>query len=151
MSKNAKIFVLVMILLVFCIIMFCLSIHVLNDNVAKSVENELKDIPLPSNTELLDSISIAGKLTGNGNGMQYFGAILIKTQLNIKELNEYYKQYRKNEWSCLIGKYNNEIYIIEHGKYRFKNINNNEFDGCYIVYSWGDINNGFLNLDIRGH
>ena len=43
--------------------------------------NELVHFRLPKNTELIESIYKAGKLVGNGNGMQYFGVILIKSEL----------------------------------------------------------------------
>ena len=42
--------------------------------------NELVHFRLPKNTELIESIYKAGKLVGNGNGMQYFGVILIKSE-----------------------------------------------------------------------
>ena len=50
------------------------------------MEKELCETPLPEKTELIESISRAGKLTGNGNGMQYFGAILIRSDLSLEEL-----------------------------------------------------------------
>lgn len=38
---------------------------------------------------MIESLSQAGKLTGNGNGMQYFGAILIRSELSLEELETY--------------------------------------------------------------
>ena len=54
-----------------------ISIPLLNNYTANKVERASCEIPLPEETELIESLSQAGKLTGNGNGMQYFGAILI--------------------------------------------------------------------------
>ena len=54
---------------------------------------------------MIESISRAGKLTGNGNGMQYFGAILIRSDLSLEELDAYYSRYRSNEWECLVTLY----------------------------------------------
>ena len=62
-----------------------ISISFINNNIAYKVEKELCETPLPEKTELIESISRAGKLTGNGNGMQYFGAILIQSELSLKE------------------------------------------------------------------
>ena len=36
---------------------------------------------------MLDSASITGKMQGNGNGMQWFGIILIKSEMNEDELS----------------------------------------------------------------
>ena len=58
------------------VLCFIMSIPIVNDYCAYMVEKELCATPLPENTQLIDSVSKAGKLTGNGNGMQYLGAIL---------------------------------------------------------------------------
>ena len=78
------------------------SIPLINNHTAYKVEKTLCEIPLPEETELIESLSQAGKLTGNGNGMQYFGAILIRSDLSLEELDAYYSRYRSNEWECLV-------------------------------------------------
>lgn len=128
-------------------------ITISNDMIAKRTEKELKHTSLPENTEIIDSISIAGKLTGNGNGMQYFGAILIKTDLSEEELNNYYNQYRENEWSFVVKKQDtSKIEVIEHGNYSFKKYNEKDKEKYYIIYSWGSSKNDLLfEFDLRGH
>ena len=64
-------------------------IPLINNHTAYKVEKALCEIPLPEETELIESLSQAGKLTGNGNGMQYFGAILIRSELSLEELETY--------------------------------------------------------------
>ena len=76
------------------LLLFAVGIPIANNAVALGVENELKRIPLPADTELVESTSKSGKLVGNGNGMQYFGAILIKSDLLPEELDAYYQAYR---------------------------------------------------------
>ncbi len=95
-------------------------------------------------------MSKAGKLDGNGNGMQYFGAILIKSDLSLEELDAYYSGFRKNEWEYLVAEQDNEkIKQVEHDNLSFSNI---ESDGNYfIVYSWGSGDEFFEYFDIRGH
>ena len=66
-----------------------ISIPLINNHTAYKVEKPLCEIPLPEETELIESLSQAGKLTGNGNGMQYFGAILIRSELSLEELETY--------------------------------------------------------------
>lgn len=127
-----------------------LSIPLINNHIAYKVEKELCKIPLPEETELIESLSQAGKLTGNGNGMQYFGAILIRSELSLEELEAYYSGYRSNEWECLVETQEGQfIGMIEHRVLQFSEEINDS--GYYIVYSWGSGNSLLEELDIRGH
>ena len=147
MKKIKKILLIIFITL---LLLFFICIPITNNLIAARVESKIKDIPLPKDTEIIDSISIAGKLTGNGNGMQYFGAILIKSNLDIIELENYYKSYRKNEWSLNIKKQDTtHIDVIDHGEYSFSS--RGSLDNCYIIYSWKSNKLDILSLDIRGH
>ena len=127
-----------------------ISISFINNNIAYKVEKELCETPLPEKTELIESISRAGKLTGNGNGMQYFGAILIQSELSLKELDDYYSDYRSNEWEYLVKiQEGQSIEGIDHGTLQFAEEIKDR--GYYIVYSWGSGNSLLDELDIRGH
>ena len=84
------------------VLCFIMSIPIVNDYCAYMVEKKLCAAPLPENTQLIDSVSKAGKLTGNGNGMQYLGAILIQSELTMEQLDSYYLHYRENEWEYLV-------------------------------------------------
>lgn len=127
-----------------------IAIPLINNHTAYKVERALCEIPLPEETELIESLSQAGKLTGNGNGMQYFGAILIRSDLSLEELDAYYSDYRRNDWECLVAiQEGQSIDVIDHGALNFeKEINN---IGYYIVYSWGSEESLLNELDIRGH
>ena len=127
-----------------------ISIPLINNHTAYKVEKALCEIPLPEETELIESLSQAGKLTGNGNGMQYFGAILIRSDLSLEELDAYYSGYRSNEWECLVEiQEGQSIDVIDHEILNFgKEIND---AGYYIVYSWESENSLLKELDIRGH
>ena len=127
-----------------------ISIPLINNHTAYKVEKTLCEIPLPEETELIESISQAGKLTGNGNGMQYFGAILIRSELSLEELDVYYSGYRSNEWECLVETQEGQtIEVIDHGTLQFTE--EIKDSGYYIVYSWGSGNSLLEELDIRGH
>ena len=127
-----------------------ISISFINNNIAYKVEKELCETPLSEKTELIESISRAGKLTGNGNGMQYFGAILIQSELSLKELDDYYSDHRSNEWEYLVEiQEGQSIDVIDNETLNFgKEIND---AGYYIVYSWESENSLLKELDIRGH
>ena len=127
-----------------------ISISFINNNIAYKVEKELCETPLPEKTELIESISRAGKLTGNGNGMQYFGAILIRSDLSLEELDAYYSGYRSNEWECLVeAQEGQSIEVIDHETLQFSE--EIKDSGYYILYSWGSGNSLLEELDIRGH
>lgn len=127
-----------------------LSIFIINDYTAKQVENNLWDLPLPEKTKLVDGISKAGKLSGSGNGMQYFGAILIKSELPLEDLEKYYSDYRSNEWEYIVEVQEGQaIRTIEHGVLKFTEVVGDK--GYYIVYSWGKGIGLLEEIDIRGH
>ena len=127
-----------------------IAIPLINNHTAYKVEKKLCETPLPEKTELIESISRAGKLTGNGNGMQYFGAILIRSELSLEELDAYYSDYRRNEWEYLVEiQKGQSIEVIDHGGLQFsKEIKGS---GYYIVYSWGSGDSLLQELDMRGH
>lgn len=144
----------VFVIIVITVALFCLSIliavPIVNDHVAKKTAKELSDLPLPADTELLESVYKAGKLVGNGNGMQYFGAILIKSELSLEELQEYYSEFAESEWKCIVeNQTDTEIRMVEHKSLTFET--DIEGDHYYIVYSWGENHTIFHELDIRGH
>ena len=126
------------------------SIPATNNYTAYKVERELCETPLPEKTERIESLSRAGKLTGNGNGMQYFGAILIRSELSLEELDAYYSDYRSNKWEYLVETQEGQhIEVIDHGTLQFTE--EIKDSGYYIVYSWGSGNSLLEELDIRGH
>ena len=127
-----------------------ISIPLINNYTAYKVERALCEIPLPEEAELIESLSQAGKLTGNGNGMQYFGAILIRSDLSLEELDAYYSENRSNEWEYLVEVQEGQsVEMIEHGGLQFsEEIKGNSY---YIVYSWGSGNSLLRELDICGH
>ena len=146
MKKLRRVGILVAVVLIGGVI----SIPLINNHTAYKVEKTLCEIPLPEETELIESLSQVGKLTGNGNGMQYFGAILIRSDLSLEELDDYYSDYRSNEWECLVETHEGQyIEVIDHGTLQFpEEIKDN---GYYIVYSWGSSSHPFGDLDIRGN
>ena len=143
-TKIAGICLIVLILAAF------VSVPVYNNYCAYNVEKMLCETPLPEQTELIEAISKAGKLTGNGNGMQYFGAILIKSELSLEELDAYYSEYRSNEWEYLVEVQEGQsVEMLEHGGLQFsEEIKGNSY---YIVYSWGSGNSLLRELDIRDY
>ena len=142
-TKIAGICLIVLILAAF------VSVPVYNNYCAYNVEKTLCETPLPEQTELIEAISQTGKLTGNGNGMQYFGAILIKSELSLEELDAYYSDYRSSEWEYLVEVQEGQsVEMIEHGGLQFSEALTDT--SYYLVYSWGSGHPLLRDLDIRG-
>lgn len=145
-----KFLIVTIFIVVISISWFGVVIPLANNHYAKQVEKELRETPLPERTEIIDSVSLAGKLVGNGNGVQYFGAILLKSKLSLNDLEDYYSVYQKNEWSYVVEPQENQsITVVEHSKISFSEMVDDE--AYYIVYSWGDGPDLLEELDFRGH
>ena len=134
-------------LVIATIAVFIISIPYVNDSLAKDVEKQLKIIELPDKTEMIESLSIAGKIVGNGNGMQYFGAILIKSEKTLDELSAYYSGKLDG---ILVKEQKSKEIEFTHGDVSFSS-NINEEGNYFIVYLFGDGIFPFSELDIRGH
>lgn len=143
-------------IIVLAIIIAALCIYLINNHIAENLKNSLLEIPLPPNTEIVDSISVAGKVAGNGNGMQYFGAILLRSESDADALEAYYAPYAA-EADYLEVYLQESEYLFEYRDYRFDHWNADE--PLYCVGLWKESVSGFedsfgealLNLDLRGH
>lgn len=144
MKKKIALVAIVIILLV----ALAVSVPLVNDFSAKNVEESLVEIALPDNTQMVESISKAGKLVGNGNGMQYFGAMLIKSELTREELSVYYSQ--KNADIVVKEQKTQEIACAEHARLSFAT-QITDTENYYIVYLFGEGIALFAQLDFRGH
>ena len=131
--------------------MLLISIPVVNDLTAAQVKNRLEGLPLPENSMQVDSLSKAGKMTGNGNGMQYLGAILVESDLSLGEMKSHYAQFRANRWDCLVEVYHGgPLECVDIGNVQF----HAELDSSknyYVVYSWGSGLDFYEDWDLRGH
>ena len=130
------------------IVAFAVSVPLVNDFSAKNVENSLVEIALPENTQMVESVSKAGKLVGNGNGMQYFGAMLIKSEQTLEELAAYYADV--NAEIVVRVQTAQAIECLEHAQLSFAT-QITDAENYYIVYLFGEGLAPFSQLDIRGH
>ncbi len=143
----------IVLIIIFVLVVLGITIPLVNNDVAADTAKKLEEIPLPENTEYLEKVSLAGKLDGNGNGMQYLGAILIKSELSIGELRDYYSDFAENEWECIVeNQPDNRVRAVEHEDLEFRS--EIAGDHYFIVYSWGSNDRflaGFSDWDLRGH
>ena len=127
---------------------FAVSVPMVNDFSAKNVEKSLVEITLPENTQMVESISKTGKLVGNGNGMQYFGAMLIQSELTKEELSDYYSGI--NADIIVKVQKTQKIECVEHAQLSFTT-QITDTENYYIVYLFGEGITPFAELDLRGH
>lgn len=111
-----------------------ISIMLINNGIAYNTLKELKSIELPPNTKIEWSESKAGKLIGSGNGMQYFGSILVDSDLSENELKEYYKKHNK---------YIEVVPLQENNSFIITMQGNRNIDSEFMLF--------LLDLDLRGH
>ena len=143
-------------LLILLPILLYTGVVITNNCIANSVEKDLRAIELPENTRLVESVSIAGKMFGNGNGMQYIGVILVESKLSLEELEEHYESR-----GAFIGDYIAvwkqespnwlDVYTFKH----FDTDGNYYAVDCMITdtrcYTDSDFIWELLDLDMRGH
>lgn len=72
------------------LILGLLTIPLQNDAVARGIENGLRELPAPADTEVVESFSKVGRWAGAGNGTMYLGAMLIRSDLPRSELEAFY-------------------------------------------------------------
>ena len=130
------------------LLLFSVVIPFVNNAIALGVENDLKSLPLPDETTFIESTSKAGKFVGSGNGIQYFGAVLLKSDLPLDELQAYYADYDgvvEPQLSAAVRVAVDNELSFRHEKYGA---------GYYIVYRWGNAPEwlqDWLDTDLRGH
>lgn len=140
----------IIVTIVVVFLVFLVSIPIVNDGIAKKTAEKIKDTDIPNTSKYVESFSAAGKLVGNGNGMQYFGGILIKSELSLEEIKTYYSQFSQNEWEYIVeNQTGRNVHVIEHEILTLST--DIRGDNYFIVYSWGNNDTVFDELDIRGH
>lgn len=153
--KKGRIAVIVCILLV---LLAYPMIHFANNHIAKKLENRLLECPLPPNTQIIESSSVAGKMLGNGNGMQWFGILIVKSDLDKDGLSEWYWREMDTGETDELAVYRQESpRVFEFGNVLFEK--KDEFEDCYQIRLCGNLPIGtehsfaenLLNADLRGH
>ncbi len=145
-----RICIAILILLLGLIVFVTIICPINNNFKAKEIVDEMKALQLPEDTQFVEGYSNAGKLCGNGNGMQYFGALLVKSELSLEELKDYYSQYDAND-TCNVVEHQigSEIKQIENQMCSFET--DVVGDNFYIIYTWGDYNGISSEFDLRGN
>lgn len=103
--------------------------------------------------ELLDTRSVYGKLNGNGNGIQFFGAVLVRASSDsalqdvVEELSDGFEvvDLVPQKLSKIESKY------LEHAHLEFQHPALEEDGDCYRISFFCSEHEYSVPLDIRGH
>ena len=148
---------LIIILIILAFVFAYRGIVFANDRIAQSLKDTLLAHPLPPETVLVDSKAVAGKMTGNGNGMQYYGMLLVKTALTEEELAAYYRDTLETEYGLFVDEQKTQMisdwyadcwfeYWLGGGGHYRVTLYRDSVAGCEDSL-WEAI----LNMDLRGH
>ena len=131
-----------------------------NDRLLGGFSRQLFSLKLPEKTSLIETRNICGKLNGNGNSMDFLACILIETELDIHQLEEYYENIKfksvKKERGYspqakmvkLLGN-KLETEYLKHGSIVFSGINEKlDSEKYFVVFIY---DGGYESFDIRGH
>ena len=154
--RKKYVIILVSVLILLPVLLYT-AVVVTNNWLAAQIEKSLLNYPLPPNTVLVDSVSVAGKLTGNGNGMQYMGSILVTTDLQEEELAEHYS--RSFDYITVKKQTSEAIDFIHPNQYSFEGFSEESGRAYYSITCWDsnrrDMFSDFvitlLDFDIRGY
>lgn len=130
-----------------------------NNFVLTRFSSQLFEMDLPEDIYIMEEHKVRGKLNGNGNGMDFFACILVKTKRLQKELYDYLNNYEfapakdheTVETEVIKLRSNRlETKYVEHEEIVFETIQNEvNFDDYYvlIIYDGGYS----ADFDILGH
>ncbi len=134
-------------LLLTLLLLTLIASPMINNLSAWKTGQEVGRLPLPPDTEIKERFSRAGKLNGNGNGMQFLGGILVESSLTLEELQAYYASY--GDSYTVERQETRELAMVEHDR-AFLETDVSD-GGFYVVYTWGKGISPFCGLDLRGH
>ena len=125
-----------------------------NNVILKKYTNELKSLKLITTYEILAIDDECGKLVGNGNGMQYFSALLIHSDENL--------QWENSDWEGVFlikvddASFDDFIKGYDYGDYcknikkKLKKIESTK--NYYVLYSfYNSPLDSIWNNDLRAH
>lgn len=130
-----------------------------NSYVLIKFSSQLFEMDLPEGVHVIEKYKVKGKLNGNGNGMDFFACILVKTERSQEELRDYLNNQK------FIPAKNHEIVetevvklqsiqlktkYVEHEEIEFETLQNEVNFNDYYVLSIYD--GGYsADFDISGH
>lgn len=144
-----------MIAIALILLFWALVLPIINNAVALGIENKLKDdLAKEEHLRIVDSISAAGRFSPFSKDMQYFGAVLVQSDLSEAELEAYFEESLfDKKYNCVVEKQTSAEISLSKTHSRVALTFDKFPEGtCYIIYRW-DQPPGWvrplLNTDMR--
>lgn len=142
-----------MVALAVVLLVMGLAVPIANNAVAMGVAREMEAFLLPADTSIVEKTSLAGRFNKTAGSVQYFGALLIKSDRPIEELRTHYAQYNTDliETYRVEPQSGQDITVLGDAEIAFRETV--EKDGYYIVYTirtGGNALQWWLDIDVRG-
>ena len=142
----------IMVALAVVLLVMGLAVPIANNAVAMGVAREMEALSLPEGAQLIDTTSLSGRFTNNAGSVQYFAALLIKSERPIEELRAHYAQYGGGLTATyrVEPQQGQEITVLDGIKLSFREDTAEEYG--YIVYTLrtgGNAAQWWLDMDVR--
>ncbi len=142
----------IMIVLAVVLLIMGLAVPIANNAIAMRQAKALKALTPTEYAIALETTSLAGRFTKTAGHVQYFSAVLIKSDRSLEELQTYYMQYSKTLFDayCVQPQNGQEIVVLEGVDLAFRQTVGEK--GHYIVYSictGGNTAQWWLDMDVR--
>lgn len=124
--------------------------HLYNNALLSGMEHDLTDTVSKGNVEMIESRSVCGKLNGNGNGMDFFAAVLVTgTELEVQAVVAALAQAYGDVGYLSQSEAKITVKYLEHESlsYSHKDYTDGEY---YTVYIY-DSDLPAFPMDLRGH
>lgn len=137
------------------IVALAVSPYVYDNVYLSGMERGISKVDNVDGVDVLETKGICGRLNGNGNGMQFLAAALIKVDdgVDTEDIIEQAEASCKSASYCKVMEYDGgelSCQELERGRLTFES----EIDDTasyYILYVYGANNSLLSSLDIRGH
>lgn len=142
-----------MIVLAVVLLMMGLAVPIANNAAAMGIARKMEAFALPADTDVIETTSRAGRFTDTAGSVQYFGALLIRSDRSLEELQTHYAQYNEDRLVTyrVERQSGQDITVLNDIDLAFRETVGEV--GYYIVYT---IRNGgnalqwWLDMDVRG-
>ena len=139
----------IMIALAVVLLVMGLAVPVANNAIAMGVAREMEALPLPPDTTLVESTSLSGRFGDTKGHVQYFAALLVKSDRTVEDLRAHYAEYTDGSLIAYrvekqVGR---EIAVLKDADLSFRS-----GKGDYIVYTLrtgGNALQFWLDMDVR--
>ncbi len=143
----------IMVVLAVVLLVMGLAVPIANNAIAMGVAREMEALSLPADTSIIETASLAGRFNNPAGSVQYFGALLIKSDESIKELRAHYVGYNEDLRVTyrVEPQRGQEITVLGEANLAFRKTVGE--DGYYILYTirtGGNALQWWLDMDVRG-